>query len=395
MLYPVIAVLCTVCGRMEKRKTLKKKSSENIFLVDGVPSNKLSDQQLVDHIQKLQDIIGREREDRNYFQLERDNIEDLMEAATKEIKKNREKIKQKEKDYETKAIAFQERIKTFKQRVKEFEHQKEVMTGKISDDIPKCVNFDREASRIKEQHLLRTTESLKIELRKTNEHYAKIIEDAKELHRKNLKALETALEEEEKYRERKLRETYSSIREKILVQNRRMLSHCEEIAGIEINRYKQRNLKLLDEVKNFKNEKTLNLLSTIVAMKEKIGKQDIGMEHDEKEITKMKEENQHIIICLQSIRAEIQKWKEKLGPSEKVKISLEAACKEAINSNNEMDKLKLRLFNLREIYERGVEEKKDLENNSNATIQSVYGHISLKIKILETKLANLAANNTH
>ena len=57
-----------------KKKSAKAKAVKAPTLVDGVSTEEMTKEQLEEHIVRIREELDREREERNYFQLERDKV---------------------------------------------------------------------------------------------------------------------------------------------------------------------------------------------------------------------------------------------------------------------------------------------------------------------------------
>ncbi|MBH0219759.1 hypothetical protein GH793_16395, partial [Listeria monocytogenes] len=58
-------------------------------MVDALPTEEMSKEQLEEHIARLREELDREREERNYFQLERDKIHTFWEISKKQLEEKK------------------------------------------------------------------------------------------------------------------------------------------------------------------------------------------------------------------------------------------------------------------------------------------------------------------
>ena len=68
-----------------KKKEGKEKKEKKAVLVDGLPADQMSPEQLLDYIEKLREEVDREREERNLIQLERDKINTFWDISKQQL----------------------------------------------------------------------------------------------------------------------------------------------------------------------------------------------------------------------------------------------------------------------------------------------------------------------
>ncbi|XP_044058676.1 dynein regulatory complex subunit 4 [Siniperca chuatsi] len=94
-------------------------------LIDGLTKEEMSKEQLEEHIVHLREELDREREERNYFQLERDKIHTFWEITDRQLEEVKAERKSLDKDIEEDEGRHQVEIKVYKQKMKHLlcEHQ--------------------------------------------------------------------------------------------------------------------------------------------------------------------------------------------------------------------------------------------------------------------------------
>ena len=88
----------------------------------------MTPEQLQEHVQRLKEEVDREREERSYFQLERDKVNSFWEITKKQLEESKATIRVKERELEDAEERHQVEIKVYKQKVKHllYEHQNNV-----------------------------------------------------------------------------------------------------------------------------------------------------------------------------------------------------------------------------------------------------------------------------
>ena len=84
--------------------------------------------QLEEHIVRLREELDREREERNYFQLERDKVNTFWEITKRQYEEKKAELRNKEREMEEAEERHQVEIKVYKQKVKHllYEHQNNI-----------------------------------------------------------------------------------------------------------------------------------------------------------------------------------------------------------------------------------------------------------------------------
>ena len=112
-------------------------------MVDASPVDEMTPEQLRDHNDRLREEVDREREERNFFQLERDKVNAFWEISKKQLDEAKATIRVKERELEDAEERHQVEIKVYKQKVKHllYEHQSNVTELKQEGewDIVLCV----------------------------------------------------------------------------------------------------------------------------------------------------------------------------------------------------------------------------------------------------------------
>ncbi len=84
--------------------------------------------QLEEHVVRLREELDREREERNYFQLERDKVNTFWEITKKQLEEKKAELRNRDREMEEAEERHQVEIKVYKQKVKHllYEHQNNI-----------------------------------------------------------------------------------------------------------------------------------------------------------------------------------------------------------------------------------------------------------------------------
>ncbi|XP_031615430.1 dynein regulatory complex subunit 4 [Oreochromis aureus] len=108
-----------------KKKSADKKPAKpkTPTLINGLTKDEMSKEQLEEHIMRLREELDREREERNYFQLERDKIHSFWEITDRKQKEVDSELQKVEKDVEENEARHQLDVKVYKQKIKHLQHE--------------------------------------------------------------------------------------------------------------------------------------------------------------------------------------------------------------------------------------------------------------------------------
>merc|ERR1711970_956758 len=92
------------------------KAPKEPTMIDGVSPDDMSKEQLMDHINRFREELDREREDRNYFQLERDKVATFWEITRRQLEQAKVTLRNKDREMEDSEERHQVEIKVYKQK---------------------------------------------------------------------------------------------------------------------------------------------------------------------------------------------------------------------------------------------------------------------------------------
>ncbi|CAB0003392.1 unnamed protein product [Nesidiocoris tenuis] len=234
-----------------------------------------------EHLEKytirVKDELEREREERNFFQLERDKLRTFWEITRQQLEENKAELRNKDRALEEAEEKHQTELKEFNEKVKHlmYEHQNHLTEVKVS---------------------LRQSQVTKV-LRE--EFLEKIQEMAIRSERRLVK----------------VREYYST-------KNRTELAEVEERKNVIIDKLKNDQKEALTEMKNYYSDIVNNNLALISALKEELV--DLKKEKEDVQIMvrKLTEENKKLSAPLQKAVARVQELEKILEENKKRQIFL-------------------------------------------------------------------------
>ncbi|KAL6445721.1 hypothetical protein ACFW04_000887 [Cataglyphis niger] len=280
-------------------KKAKGKTMDNI---GGVDTTKMNREQLEIYAHKILEEMEREREERNFFQLERDKLRTFWEITRHQLDEARATIRNKEREKEELAEKHDAELKLYKQKVKHlmYEHQANLSENKAEHLVALKLAQDdhvaQENELIKDKTQLKKTQKEQ-ELAYMNEIRALKMNHSEEMNNLMKKFESEAVELEQKY-EQKLTSQYESL----TLKHRMEITEVEERKNAQIANLIKNHENAFAEIKNYYNDITLNNLSLIKSMKEQMEAMRNNEERMKKQVRELTIENKKYSADLKSLQ---------------------------------------------------------------------------------------------
>lgn len=291
-------------------------------IVDGISTDEMTKEELVAHIERMRTALDREREERNYFQLERDKVATFWEITKRQFDDKKAELRNKDREMEEAEERHQIEIKVYKQKVKHllYEHQNGLDELKTESMI--ALKRAQEEHRESEDKLRHDKRTLKV----YNKEQELAHESAdKELHQEQEKAV-TALREEFEQRAKEIESKYERkmkmLRDELDLRRKSEIHEIEERKNGQINQLMRNHEKAFADIKNYYNDITLNNLALINSLKEQIEEMKKKDERMEKEMAEIQSQNRKLLEPLRKAREEVEELRRQLTNYTKDKISL-------------------------------------------------------------------------
>uniref|UniRef100_A0A3B4WFE4 Dynein regulatory complex subunit 4 n=1 Tax=Seriola lalandi dorsalis TaxID=1841481 RepID=A0A3B4WFE4_SERLL len=153
-----------------KTKGKKAGKGRSSAVVDGLSTEEMSKDQLEEHIVRLREELDREREERSYFQLERDKIQAFWEISKRNLEETKAELRNRSREREEAEERHRVEITVYKQKLKHvlFEHHNAVSELK-TDGVASASLIQNQHTR-SELELQRDVQGLEAELREKKLH---------------------------------------------------------------------------------------------------------------------------------------------------------------------------------------------------------------------------------
>ncbi|CAH8569614.1 unnamed protein product [Schistosoma mattheei] len=376
-------------GKKKGKKSSTSSKSKTPTVVDGVSTTEMTKEELEEHIIRLREELEREREERNYFQLERDKVNTFWEISKQQLEDRSAELRNKEREMEESEERHQLELKVYKQKVKHllYEHQNNI--SELKAETATAIRINQE-EHLKVQGLLRQDEqNLKIKLRETQLSSEDNVRTLKKEHEHEMheirKDFERKMEEQKKIYMKNTKE----LREKLDLQRKNELHETEERKNNHINALMRSHEKSYAEMKNYYNDITLNNLALINTLKEQLEERKKNEERLERRANEIAAENRRLVEPLNKAKEENTEMKRQMANYEKDKTVLKQTKALLKTCEKEKKRTEWKYDILEQQFKHIEAERNDLYEKFVLAIQEVQQKCGLKNILLEKRLTAL------
>ncbi|GAB1869400.1 Dynein regulatory complex subunit 4 [Camponotus japonicus] len=368
----------------------KKAKGKTMDNVDGVDTTKMNREQLEIYAHKILEEMEREREERNFFQLERDKLRTFWEITRHQLDEVRATVRNKEREKEELAEKHEAELKLYKQKVKHlmYEHQTNLSESKAEHLVALKLAQDdhvaQENELIKDKTELKKTQKEQ-ELVYMNEIRALKLHHSEEMNNMMKKFESEAVELEQKY-EQKLTSQYESL----TLKHRMEITEVEERKNAQIANLIKNHENAFAEMKNYYNDITLNNLSLIKSMKEQMEAMRNNEERMKKQVRELTTENKKYSTDLKSLQETSSELNRQLANYEKDKQILANTKRRLSTVAKDLENLKWENEVLELRFEKCQSERDELHSRFVSAIFELQQKTGLKNVLLEKKLEKLS-----
>ncbi|KAF7657095.1 hypothetical protein LDENG_00032100 [Lucifuga dentata] len=355
-------------------------------LIDGVSTEEISKEQLEEYIVRLREELDREREERNYFQLERDKIHTFREITERQLEEAKAELKNEEWEIEEAEARYQAEIKVYKQKMKHLlsEHQNTISELK-ADYVQSTAQIQKEHAGL-ESGLCKEMTVLKVDLQEP------LNQTLKELIMNNDKALTETRNSFEK----QLKEIEANNKKKLELlqkelENMRVTEICEteDRMNEHISNLVKDHENACSDLKIHWNAVLHKDMAYLESLKKEIKEDKVKLKDKEKRLAELLLRNKHLTESVQEVEKDLAKLQKTLRYYEtdkallaKTKALLKVKEKTLNDRKQEHELLQQKLSEIQL-------ERDELYKTFTQNIQKVQQQADLKNVLLEDKLEAL------
>merc|ERR1712226_1648161 len=353
-----------------------KDKAKTPTMLDGMPADEVTQEQLVDHLGRIKEELDREREERNFFQLERDKIHTFWEITRRQMEEAEER--------------HQVEIKVYKQKAKQllYEHHNASAELRMNSNLALKKNAEELADH--EKVLRNEKTNLKVELRTLQLSHQDQVKELVKKQDMEITDLRENFERRSNEIVQKFEKKMKEEREILELRRRTEIHEIEERKNGQIHALMKNHEKSFSDIKNYYNDITLNNLALINSLKEQVESMKDQAEKKEKMMNEIKSENKRLTEPLTKAKEEVAELRRQLANYEKDKTALASTKSRLKTLSEDHRNLKWEHETLEQRFEKTQAERDELYKKFLKAIQEVQQKSSFKNLLLEKKLGALA-----
>ncbi|KXJ74277.1 hypothetical protein RP20_CCG013982 [Aedes albopictus] len=346
----------------------------------------MSREQLEQFALRLRNEMEREREERNFFQLERDKLRTFWEITRKQLEEAKAVIRNKERDVEVAQELADQDTKNVMQEMKHLQYEHQSHIGELKAEMMTQLKMAQEDHSLQERELLNDKRDLRRLLREKEENSELEVQQLKLKHSELLSQERAKFKEEIDAMTKLFEQRLQSYKEETEVRHEMELSEVEERKNGQISELIQTNENAYKEMKGYYNDITLNNLALINSMKEQMEELRIQSDKDLKNNSEVMAENRRLVEPLKQSQSELVELRKKLQYYDRDKATLNRVKTRLGATQKQLSSLKLESDVLQMRCEKLVEERDQLKNMFEKSILELQQKSGLKNSLLERKL---------
>jgi len=376
---------------MAPKKKGKKGKTKGTPIVDGLAPEDMSKEQVEEHVSRIREELDREREERNYFQLERDKIHTFWEITRRQLEEKKAELRNKDREMEEAEERHQVEIKVYKQKVKHllYEHQNNLTEVKAEGTV--VMKLAQKEHRTQEGALRKDMRALKVELKEQELTNEVVVKNLRLKHTEEITKMRNDFEKQVREIEAKYDKKMKMLREELDLRRKTEIHEVEERKNSQINMLMQRHEEAFTDIKNYYNDITLNNLALINSLKEQMEDMRKKEDHLEKEMMEVSVQNKRLADPLQKARDDMNEMQKKLSNYERDKQILLCTKARLKVTEKELKGLQWEHEVLEQRFLKVQQERDELYRKFTAAILEVQQKVGFKNLVLERKLQALSA----
>lgn len=382
-----VHAMLRLVGGGKKKKGKKKKKKK-----DDEPTERKTPEQLHEEIMDWSLKLQKAKEERNYFQLERDKIKYFWTMTQKELTVKQAELRNKDMEMEAMEQRQQEEVQGYMQKVETIDFGHKIYTRKLEEEAKGNLETSENKHGNDETDLRDFKRELKErikELQFANEDTIKNLQHKHEA--KFAKMTETFGREEEEL-EKEYDRKLDSLRDELELRRKVELHELEERKSLHMNTLIENHQQAFAEIKNYYNAITQDNLSLIKSLKEEVVEMKKKDADNEKVMLKISQENKNLVEPLHNALNKVEDHRQQLKNYEKDKNSLKQGKARLTQLQHQLRQRQKDYDTLESTFDQVEAERGQLYDQFEEVVQGVRLAAAQKGVALEEKMQNAMAS---
>ncbi|XP_054025837.1 dynein regulatory complex subunit 4 isoform X2 [Dryobates pubescens] len=349
----------------------------------------MSKEELEKHVMRLREELEREREERNYFQLERDKTRSFWEVTRRQLEEKRAELRSRDREMEEAEERHQAEIKVYKQKVKHLLHEHQDNLAELKVEGVVSMKRAQENHWAQELELRKDVRSLKVELKEQELAREVLVKDMNLKQEEEITRMRNDFERQVKEVEARYAKKMQALQDELDLRRKTEIHEVEERKNHHISELMRNHEKAFNDLKSYYSDITLNNLALINLLKEQVEEMKKKENHLEKEKADVLLENKQLKEPLQQAQEQVAELQKKLVHYDKDKEALMNTRAHLKVTQKELKDLQWEHEVLEQRFIKVQSERDELYHKFTKAINEVQQKTGFKNLLLERKLKGL------
>ncbi|CAB3233787.1 unnamed protein product [Arctia plantaginis] len=365
-----------------------------VIIIDGVDTSEMTREKLEQFTLKVKEELDKEREERNYFQLERDKIRTFWEITRQQLEEAKAELRNKERATEETQEENEALLETEKQKIKHLKYEQQAAAAALRAENLVALKAAKEEHTEQELELLNDKRALRQEIKEHMLAAQDELRRAKLVHAEELSKARAVFEEKARQIEDKAERKLNETKVELTVKHRTEMAEVEERKNKQLSELISHHERAFADLKNYYNDITLNNLGLISSLRTQMESMQKVKERAEKIARDAVAEAKGLREPLEAAIIDNKELKRQMANYDRDKAALAAKTKQLAVLEKQFEVLKWEYEVLQVRFDRIQKERNELKARFSRAVLEVQQRASLKTALLETKLKNIEGRAT-
>jgi hypothetical protein len=340
-------------------------------------------------MEETQAQLQKEKQLRNYFQLERDRINNFWEITKKELETLKAELRNKDREMEELEERHQVELKVYKQKVRHLLYEQKITIDRLKIESENALKMQADEFKQKHIQLKADKRNLKREMKMMELSHEETIKALKLEQDKNITYERDGFSRQLKEIQLKYDVKMKKLREDLEHRAKKESEEIEERKNTHIRELMKKHELAFVEIRNYYNNITTNNLVLIKTLKDDAATMKKNEAINEKLMFEIAEDNKRLSEPLVVALGEVNQLRHELANYNKDKLSLKEAKKRLVQFEEQLKNLKWEHEILEQSHANVQQERDELYQKFERTIHDVQKKTTFKNQLLETKVGAL------
>ncbi|GBP44830.1 Dynein regulatory complex subunit 4 [Eumeta japonica] len=359
------------------------------MVIDGVDTSEMTREKLEMFTLRVKAELDKEREERNYFQLERDKIRTFWEITKQQLDEARAELRNRERATEEAQEHNEALLETEKQKIKHMKYEQQVAIAALRAENLVALKAAKEEHDQQELELLNDKRNMRAEMREKEQAAADELRRAKLMQAEEISKAREDFDRRTTNIENDAEKKLLNIKSELTIKHRNEIAEIEERKNKQLSDLIEHHERAFADLKNYYNDITLNNLGLISSLKQQMEEMQKAKERAEKVAKDALAEAKGLREPLEVALLENKELKRQMSNYDRDKASLASKTKQLAVLDKQYETLKWEGDVLQVRFDRIVAERDELKARFTRAVLEVQQKTSLKTALLEAKLKNL------